>query len=63
MENLKLNLSLTVSEINVVLAGLGKLPLEAGIAVYENIKTQAQPQINAAETASSSPAPVDTPAQ
>lgn len=51
MENLELNLKLTVAEVNVILAGLGKLPLETGIAVYERIKIQAQPQIRAIETA------------
>jgi hypothetical protein len=51
MENLELNLKLTVAEVNIILAGLGKLPLETGIAVYERIKIQAQPQIRATETA------------
>ena len=52
MDNLELNLKLTLAEVNILLAGLGKLPLEAGIAVYENVKAQAQPQIQAAEDAS-----------
>lgn len=52
MENLKINLELTVAEVNVLMAGLGKLPLEAVIIVYESIKAQAQPQIQAAEDAS-----------
>jgi hypothetical protein len=50
MENLELTLKLTVAEVNVILSGLGKLPLETGIAVYERIKIQAQPQIRAVET-------------
>jgi hypothetical protein len=52
---MKITLNLTVDEVNVVLAGLGKLPLEAGIAVFESIKTQAQPQLQDAPAA---PAPV-----
>jgi exonuclease VII small subunit len=52
MDNLKLNFELTLAEVNVILAGLGKLPLEAVLTVYENLKTQAQPQIQAAENAS-----------
>jgi len=52
MDNLKLNFELTLAEVNVILAGLGKLPLEAVLTVYEAIKAQAQPQIQAAEDAS-----------
>jgi len=52
MDNLKLNLELTLAEVNVILAGLGKLPLEAVLTVYENLKAQAQPQIQTAENAS-----------
>ena len=52
MDNLKINLELTVAEVNILMAGLGKLPLEAGITVYEAIKAQAQPQIQAADDAS-----------
>jgi len=59
MENLELNLKLTVAEVNVILAGLGKLPLETGIAVYERIKIQAQPQIQAAASPVVEAAPTD----
>ena len=52
MDNLKINLELTVAEVNILMAGLGKLPLESSITVYEAIKAQAQPQIKAAENAS-----------
>jgi len=50
---MEITLKLTVDEVNIVLAGLGKLPLEAVINVFENIKVQAQPQIQSA-----APAPV-----
>jgi len=45
---MKITLNLTVEEVNVVLAGLGKLPLETGIAVFELIKIQAQSQLQPA---------------
>jgi hypothetical protein len=57
---MKITLNLTVDEVNVVLAGLGKLPLEAGIAVFELIKTQAQPQLQDASAASAPAAEAPT---
>jgi hypothetical protein len=45
MENLELNFKFTVAEANIIAAGLGKLPLEAGISVYEKLKAQAEPQM------------------
>jgi len=56
---MKITLNLTVDEVNVVLAGLGKLPLEAGIAVFESIKTQAQPQIQTAPAAPAAEEPTE----
>ena len=51
MENLELNFKFTVAEANIIAAGLGKLPLEAGIGVYEKLKAQAEPQMQAAPVA------------
>ena len=45
----ELNLKLTVEDINVVLAGLGKLPLEASVVTFGKIKAQAESQIQPAE--------------
>ena len=47
----ELNISLTVDELNIVLAGLGKLPLEAVIAVFGKIKAQAELQLQESEKA------------
>lgn len=41
----RFNLSLTEQEINIVLKGLGKLPLEESQPVYGNIIQQAQAQL------------------
>lgn len=51
MENFELNLKLTVAEAQVVLAGLGKLPLESVVSVWQSIKSQAEAQIQAASQA------------
>jgi hypothetical protein len=51
MENLELTLKLTVAETQIILAGLGKLPLEAGVSVWMAIKSQAEAQIQAAAQA------------
>lgn len=45
----ELNLKLTIEDINVVLAGLGKLPLEVSVAVFGKIKAQAEAQMQPAE--------------
>ena len=42
----EITLTLTLDELNVVLAGLGKLPLEAVFATFTKIKTQAEPQVS-----------------
>lgn len=45
----ELNLKLTLDDVNVILAGLGKLPLEVSVAVFGKIKAQAESQIQPAE--------------
>jgi len=57
---MEITLKLTVDEVNVVLAGLGKLPLEVGVAVYESIKAQAQPQLQPVPAAPAAPAEAPT---
>ena len=45
------NIQLTLDELNLVLAALGKLPLEASLPAFEKIKTQAQQQAQAQQSA------------
>lgn len=45
----ELDIKLTVEDINLVLAALGKLPLEVSVAVFGKIKAQAEAQIKPAE--------------
>lgn len=47
----ELNLTLTLDELNIVLAGLGKLPLEVSVAVFGKLKAQAELQLKPEETA------------
>ncbi len=44
-----LKIELSVEEVNAVLAGLGKLPLEMSVAVWSKVKTQAEEQLRAQE--------------
>lgn len=55
MDNVEITLKLTLAEVNLVAAGLGKLPLETSINVWQSIQRQAQPQVDAA-TAANPPA-------
>lgn len=47
----ELNLKLTLDDVNVVLAALGKLPLEVSVVAFGKIKAQAEAQIQPAEPA------------
>ena len=49
-----IKLELTVEEVNVILQSLGNMPYAQVVALVENIKNQAIPQVPAPETA---PAP------
>lgn len=49
MENFEIVLKFSLAEANVILAGIGKLPIEMGLAVLEKIKSQAELQIQAAQ--------------
>lgn len=51
MENLELNLKLKVSDVQIILTALGKLPLETSVSVWMAIKNQAESQIAAANQA------------
>lgn len=42
----ELNLSLTLEELNVVMNGLGKLPLETSMNVWGKLRAQAEQQLN-----------------
>ena len=45
----EITLSLTLDELNVLLAGLGKLPLEVSVAVFGKVKAQAESQLKEPE--------------
>jgi hypothetical protein len=46
MEQKKITITdLTIDEINAILIGLGKLPLESVVTLFEKIKAQAQEQL------------------
>lgn len=45
MEEVKLNLELTVAETNVILRSLGKHPFDEIAALIQKIKTQGETQI------------------
>jgi hypothetical protein len=52
MNEPKITLSdLSVNDMNVLLAGLGKLPLDAAYPVFVKVKAQAEAQITAPEPA------------
>ena len=43
--NTKITIETTVEKLNVILTGLGKLPLESSVAVWIDIKNQAEAQL------------------
>lgn len=47
MNDKTITLELTVNEINVLMAGLGKLPLEVSVDLWAKIKSQAEAQFQA----------------
>ena len=50
MNEMKISLSdLSVNDVNLMMAGLGKLPLEASVDLWARIKSQAEAQIKAAQ--------------
>lgn len=50
MNDTKITLTnLTVNDMNIIMAGLGKLPLEAVIDLWQRIKAEAESQLKAAE--------------
>jgi len=51
MENLEINLAVTVADAQILLNALGKLPLETSVSVWMKVKNQAEAQIVAANQA------------
>ena len=43
--NTKITIETTVEKLNVILTGLGKLPLESSVAIWIDIKNQAEAQL------------------
>jgi len=63
MDNLEIELKLTVAQINAVLANLAKGPYAEVSDLIALIRAQALPQINAAAKAQQDPAPAAAPEQ
>lgn len=40
----EVNISLTIDELNIVTAGLGKLPMEVSMGIFMKIKMQVEAQ-------------------
>lgn len=57
MDNRTITATFTVDEWNVISAGLGKLPLEAAIGVYQKILALANEQLTVAQAAATSDSP------
>jgi len=55
-QQLQLNISLTVAEVNVILRSLGKHPFDEIALLLTKIKTQGEAQIKAATEAAASTA-------
>ena len=45
MNERTLTLTLTEQDVNILIAGLGKLPLEASLMVWQKVKQQAEEQM------------------
>jgi hypothetical protein len=45
----EVTITLTIDELNILLTGLGKLPLEMAVAVFGKVKAQAESQLQAAD--------------
>ena len=45
MNDTKITLELTVNDVNLIMAGLGKLPLEAVVDLWMRIKQQGEAQL------------------
>lgn len=41
----KLHFELTMDQVNIILAGLSKLPIEAGLETFTEFRSQAQNQL------------------
>lgn len=52
MQNFKMDLTnLDINDLNAILAGLGKLPIEAGLATFGKVKTECDAKIKAFQEA------------
>ena len=50
MNDIKITLTdLSVNDVNLIMAGLGKLPLESAVDLWARVKSQAEAQIKAAQ--------------
>jgi len=50
MEESVIELKLTVNEVNGILGAIGKMPFEQVVGLVDKIRSQAVPQVQAAQT-------------
>lgn len=51
----KITFTLTVAEVNLILSGLGKLPLESGLDLFSKLKAEGERQLVPVETQEQAP--------
>lgn len=51
MNEFEVTLKLTIGDVQILLSGLGKLPMESAIDVWGKVKSQAESQLQAAQAA------------
>lgn len=54
---MSIQLNLEVNEVQLLMAGLGELPLKQGLDVWFKIRSQAEAQAQAQQAAAQAPAP------
>jgi len=59
MEEIKINLELSVAEVNVILRSLGKHPFEEIAVLIQKIKAQGETQIAEVQATGEAPAATD----
>jgi hypothetical protein len=54
-----IELTLTLDHVNVIMAGLGKLPYEAAFQTVEEVKAQASAQLKNQQQSAAAPQPTE----
>lgn len=55
MNEFEVTLKITVGDVQILLAGLGKLPMESAIDVWSKVKSQTEFQLQTAQAAANGP--------